>query len=115
MPQQELFFERKIGERLIEVNKTYDRNFAREAFEKMGEQAQSRLWQSLGIEGSYAPEDIPDASDPNRTDFLWEELLDAAREDGSVLSFFVVTEGNGNGSESLYVRSEERRVGKSVD
>jgi hypothetical protein len=34
---------------------------------------------------------------------LWEELLEAAREDGSLLSFFVVNEATGSRSESLYV------------
>jgi hypothetical protein len=38
-----------------------------------------------------------------RADFLWEELLEAAREDGNLLSFFVVNEAKGNVSESIYV------------
>ena len=35
MPQQEVFFAQKIGERSIEVVKTYDEAFAREAFGNM--------------------------------------------------------------------------------
>jgi len=102
MPQQELFFERRVGERTIEVIKTYDRTFAREAFDMMEEAAQTQLWQSLDIEQTYDVTDIPTLSSPDRADFLWEELLDAAREDGSLLSFFVVAEV-GRTSKSLYV------------
>jgi hypothetical protein len=35
VPQQEVFFAQKIGERSIEVLKTYDATFAREAFGNM--------------------------------------------------------------------------------
>jgi hypothetical protein len=35
MPQQEVFFEQSVGERRIEVLKTYDPSFAREAFDCM--------------------------------------------------------------------------------
>jgi hypothetical protein len=101
MPQQEVFFGQKAGDQRVEVLKTYDRNFAREAFGNMNEEAQSHLWNSLGIDESYESADIPERSDS--PDFLWEELLEAAREDGNQLSFFVVIESNGKSSESLYV------------
>jgi len=101
MPQQETFFENEIDGRRIAVIKTYDQKLAREAFDAMDVSAHTRLWQSLDVDASHDPEDIP--SSPDREDFLWEELSDAAREDGSVLSFFVVTEAHGARSESLYV------------
>jgi hypothetical protein len=40
MPQQEVYFEQKAGERLVEVLKVYDRNYARDAFANMAEGAQ---------------------------------------------------------------------------
>jgi hypothetical protein len=103
MPQQEIFFEQNTGNRRIEVLKTYDRSYAREAFGNMNEAAQNHLWNSLGIDDTYDPADVPPVHDPNGEDFLWEELLEAAREDGSQLSFFVVNEAIGGSSESLYV------------
>ena len=104
MPKQEVFFEQKSGDRRVEVLKTYDRIYAREAFGNMDEAAQIHLWNSLGIDEAYDPADLPPAHDPDSEDFLWEELLEAASEDGSLLSFFVVNEAPADGpSESLYV------------
>ena len=103
MPQQETFFEQTKGDRRVEVLKTYDRSYARDAFGKMDEGAQTYLWSSLGIDEAYDPTDIPPRHDPDSEDFLWEELLEAAREEGNVLSFFVVNEAKGGSLTSLYV------------
>lgn len=103
MPQQETFFEQKTGDRRIEVLKTYDRSYAREAFGNMDQAAQTYLWTSLGIDDAYDSADIPPRHEPDGEDFLWEELLEAAREDGNLLSFFVVNEAKGARTESLYV------------
>lgn len=78
-------------------------SYAREAFGSMDEAAQVYLWNSLGIDNDYDPSEIPARYEPDGEDFLWEELLDAAREDGSLLSFFVVKEATGSMSKSLYV------------
>jgi hypothetical protein len=103
MPQQEVFFEQKAGDRRIEVLKVYDRSYAREVFANMDEAAQMFLWNSLGIKEAYDAADVPRIDDPAGDDFLWEELVDAAREDGNLFSFFVVNEAKGSISESLYV------------
>jgi hypothetical protein len=103
MPQQEMFFEQVAGDRRVEVLKTYDRGYAREAFGEMDEAAQAFLWNSLGINEAYDAADVPSRQDAASEDFLWEELLEAAHEDGNVLSFFVVSEANGPRSRSLYV------------
>jgi len=103
MPKQQIFVEQITGERRVEVLKTYDRSYAREAFGKMDEAAQMYLWSTLGIDEAYDPTDVPPRHDPDSEDFLWEELLEAAREDGNLLSFFVVNEAKGSLSESLYV------------
>ena len=95
MPQQEVFFEQGIEDLRVKVLKTYDQNFAREAFDCMDEAAQTYLWNSLGIDETYSP--------AGGEDLLWDELLDAAREDGNQLSFFVVNEAKGGGPKSLYV------------
>ena len=103
MPQQEMFFEQVAGDRRVEVLKTYDRSLAREAFGDMDEAAQAFLWSSLGINEAYDATDVPSRDDAGGEDFLWEELLDASREDGNLLSFFVVSESIGPKSRSLYV------------
>ena len=103
MPQQEMFFEQVAGDRRVEVLKTYDRSYAREAFGDMDEAAQAFLWNSLGISEAYDAADVPSRQDTASGDFLWEELLEAAREDGNLLSFFVVSEANGPRLRSLYV------------
>ena len=95
MHQQEIFFEQTTGDRRVEILKTYDQKYAREAFGSMDEAAQTYLWNSLGIDESYSP--------AGSEDVLWDELLDAAREDGNLLSFFVVNEAEGGSPKSLYV------------
>jgi hypothetical protein len=105
MPQQEVFFQQQVGERRIEVLKSYDQTYAREAFQNMNEQALQQLWTALKPEEIYEPAGLPTLSDPagEGEAFLWDELLEQAREDGSLLSFFIVNETNGKRSESLFV------------
>jgi len=103
MPKQETYFEHVTGDRRIEVVKTYDQMYAREAFDSMDESAQGQLWKSLSIEENFSPSDIPSIQSPESGEFLWEELLDAAREDGNIISFFVVNETSRAASKSLYV------------
>lgn len=69
----------------------------------MNQDAQARLWTSLRITDNFEPVDIPQQDDPNREDFLWEALLDDAREDGNLLSFFVVMSSVGGASTGIYV------------
>jgi hypothetical protein len=47
MPSQEVFFSQEFEGKKIEVVKTYDSHFAREAFENMDEHAQTLLWLTL--------------------------------------------------------------------
>jgi hypothetical protein len=103
MPQQEVFFEQSTGEWLVKVLKTYDQNYAREAFDNMDEAAQMHLWNSLELDTAYDPAETPAIPEPESEDFLWDELLEAAREDGNLLSFFVVNEAKSGHSENLYV------------
>jgi hypothetical protein len=107
MPQQEVFFEQVTSDRRIQVLKTYDPAYTREVFEEMDDDAQALLWSSLDIEQTYDPADLPSPDDPDRADFLWDELLDAAREDvrlnPNLRSFLVVTEMRNAALQSLYV------------
>lgn len=53
MLQQELFFQSGAAGRRVEVLKTYDQQFAREAFDSMDEVAEAFLWNSLKPEKIY--------------------------------------------------------------
>jgi hypothetical protein len=103
MPQQEVYFEQKTDKGAVEVLKTYDRQYAREAFANMDESAQRYLWSSLGIDENYDADDLPSTGEHGREDFLWEEILEAAREDSQMFSFFVVTQTQNGRSEDLYI------------
>jgi hypothetical protein len=72
----------------------------------MGSDAQTQLQTSLRIEENYNADEAPQPNDPDISDLLWDELLDAAREDGNLLSFFIVSEASGNASELLYVSAD---------
>jgi hypothetical protein len=103
MPTQETFLDRKTGDKRIQVIKTYDQRRARVAFEEMNEAAQAFLWQSLKVEQSYEASDLPPLHSAEWEEFLWEELLEESREDGNVLSFFIVTASIGATTTALYV------------
>jgi len=81
-----------------------DQQFAREAFDNMDEEAQTHLWNSLKPEDIYDPEGLPTVAEPeDRSAFLWDELVDQAREDWRTFSYFVVNEAKDGRTESLYV------------
>jgi hypothetical protein len=105
MPVQETFLTQRAGNRKVEVIKTYDQSFAREAFGDMGDEALKHLWDSLKPEDIYAQDGLPRLDDPggDAEAFLWDELCEQAREHGPLLSFFVVTESDGNFVKNLYV------------
>jgi hypothetical protein len=105
MPKQEVFFEQQVGERRVEVLKSYDQAYAREAFHNMDDEALQDLWSALKPEEIYDPAGLPTLSDPNGEGeaFLWDELLEQAREDGPLLSFFIVNETKDRRSENLFV------------
>lgn len=107
MPKQELFFEQQTGDRRIEVLKTYDRSYAREVFKSIDTDAMEALAAALELEKNYEPADIPAPNDLEYEDFLWEELLEAAREDvrsdPNLYSFFVVSEAMSARPHDVYV------------
>jgi hypothetical protein len=107
MPKQEIFFEEKIGDRRVEVLKTYDRAYAREVFDGIDSEARGALASALELEKKYEPTDIPNLDANDYDDFLWDELCDAAREDvrndPNLYSFFVVAEASAANAEDLYI------------
>lgn len=105
MPTQEVFFEQSTASRRVVVVKSYDQAYAQEAFDSMSENAQRFLWASLALESIYESSDLPvfGAPDGEREAFMWDELLDQAREDGNLRSFFIVSESVNNKIENVYV------------
>lgn len=108
MPKQESFFVESKGGITIEVIKSYDSSYAREAFQSMDQKALRHLWDALQPERIYDTAGLPSLGDPNDVKgdaeaFLWDELQEQAREDGQMLSFFIVNRINAGRSESLYV------------
>jgi hypothetical protein len=105
MPKQEVFFEQNVSGARVEVIKSYDQAYAREAFREMDGAALKMLWTSLSLENSYERADLPSLGNPegDGEDFLWEELLDSAREVGNKRSFFIVNEKIAGHESSLYV------------
>ena len=94
MPQQETFLDQPTPLGRVEVLKTYDRSYAREAFAAMDDTAMHFLWKNLEIEEDFSVE---------ADDLLWEELVEQSREDQSSFSFFVVNEVSEGVARSLYV------------
>jgi hypothetical protein len=107
MPRQETFLHESADGVTVDVLKIYDRQYAREVFEKLSDEAMDTLAAALEIKETYDPEDIPSAGSAEYEDFLWEELCESAREDvrqSPILdSFFVVSETKDGKGEDLYV------------
>jgi hypothetical protein len=107
MPRQEVFFEQRSGDRRVEVLKTSDRSYAREVFSGIDTVAREALAAALELEKNYESADIPDPGGSDYDDFLWDELLEAAREDvrndPNLYSFFVVSEAKSAQSQDLYI------------
>jgi hypothetical protein len=103
MPRQETFMTVKNGDESVEVLKTYDQAFAREAFRNMDDNALAHLAASLNLESLFEPVDIPKPSDESYEDFIWDVMVDDAREDWKSFSYFVVTKSNGRKAEELFV------------
>lgn len=96
MPKQQKLLQFRSGGAKVSVLKSYDRQFAREAFNQMDEAAQLRLANCLDIEGLD-----PDAA--SSEDALWDELVQQSREDWNLFSFFIVRTREANRSRELYV------------
>jgi hypothetical protein len=107
MPRQEVFLEQQTGNRQVAVLKIYDRSYAREVFNGIDTEARTALAVALELEKNYEPAEIPAPDGIDYDDFLWDELLEAAREDvrndPNLYSFFVVSEAKLAQSRDLYI------------
>jgi hypothetical protein len=103
MPRQETFLSLQNGDELLEVLKTYDETFAKEAFRNMDDDALAQLAASLKFETLYEPDNIPKPQDEGYEEFVWDVMLDEAREEYNTFSYFVVTKTIGGKSENLFV------------
>jgi hypothetical protein len=92
MPRQEIFLRSIAAGRTVEVTKTYDGKYAHEAFSRMGNVALDYLAASMELTSNFEKSDIPEQTDNDYAEFLWEAMEEAAREDGNLFSYFVVTE-----------------------
>jgi hypothetical protein len=106
MPRQETFLTVKNGDETVEVLKTYDEAFAREAFRNMDDEALAHLAASLKPESIYEVKDIPSPEDDSYEDFIWDVMADDAREDWKAFSYFVVIKSNGRKTEYLFVAGD---------
>jgi hypothetical protein len=107
MPREEVFFEERTGNRRVEVLKTYDRSYAREVFDQIDTEARKALAAALELGANYEPSDIPAPDGSDYDDFLWDELLEAAREDvrndPNLYSFFVVSKATSAQPQDVYI------------
>lgn len=69
----------------------------------MDEASHAFLWNALNIAASYEQSELPEMNIAEGADFLWEELLQESREDGNVLSFFVIFETTADGRKPRFV------------
>jgi hypothetical protein len=107
MPRQEVFFEQQTGSRRVEVLKTYDPTYAHEVFNGIDTEARKALATALELEKNYEPADIPAPDGSDYDNFLWDELLEAAREDvrndPNLYSFFVVSEAKSARPQDVFI------------
>lgn len=103
MPRQETFLSTTVAGRTIEVIKTYDGKYAREAFSRMDNVALDYLAASMDLTSNFEKSDIPERTDDDYAEFLWEAMVEAAREDGNLFSYFVVTESKPVVEKDLFV------------
>lgn len=106
MPRQEKLLTVKNGDETVEVLKTYDETFAREAFRNMDDKALFHLAASLKPESIYEESGIPKSGDEDYEDFIWDVMVDDAREDWKTFSYFVVTRSKGRTTEAVFVSGD---------
>lgn len=105
MPRETSFLEQTVGNTRIEVLKSYDKAFAREAFDQMDEDALEFLAQSLHLDSLETDSGLS-PEDPDYADSIWEELADGAREDWNSFSYFIVAEKSGDKTSQLFVSAD---------
>jgi hypothetical protein len=105
MPRETSFLEQTIGNTKIEVLKSYDKAFAREAFDQMDEDALEFLAKSLHLDSVETASDLS-PKDPDYADSIWEEMADGAREDWDSFSYFIVAQDLAGETSQLFVSAD---------
>ncbi len=95
MPQQSIFLDKRTESKRVQVLKVYDAAYAHSCFDEMDADALAFLSKSLDLESKY------ELTEPY--DLTWEEVEDEAREDGNVVSFFIVLDETQGHAKPLYV------------
>jgi hypothetical protein len=103
VPAQEKIYDRQTGDGRICIVKTYDSGFAKEVFDEMDPGVLAMLVDSLHLDQTYDASDLPSPDDSEYPEFVWESLMEDAREDGAERSFFVVYRNDHNGQANLLV------------
>ncbi len=103
MPRQETFLEREVNGCQLQVVKSYDSVFARDAFDQMEPTALDFLKHRLNLETKYDTAELPSSNDPDYADALWEEIEEGAREDWNTFSYFVALSASKETSHPLFV------------
>jgi hypothetical protein len=83
MQTQSVYFDERTETKHVQVLKVYDNHFARTCFEQMTSEAITFLANALDLPAEY---DLPIDS----ASVSWTDVETEAREDGNLLSFFVV-------------------------
>jgi hypothetical protein len=96
MPEQSIYFDERTESKRVQVLKVYDAAYSRLCFDEMGEVALAWLSKSLDLKSNY------ELIEPE-SNLTWEDIEEEAREDGNVLSFFVVLEESDGPFRPLYV------------
>lgn len=96
MPQQSVFFDERTDAKRVQVLKVYDEAYARSCFDEMNEDALLFLRKSLDLENKYDLPELP-------VTVQWEDVEVEAREDGNLMSFFVVIAESEGQSIAVYV------------
>jgi hypothetical protein len=99
-----MFFEQQVGDKRIVVLKSYDRAFAREAFDQMQPEALRFLGRFLEVDGDESVDGT--SSDDDHTEALWQEVQDGAREEWNTFSYFIVSEEAAGRSQPLFVSAD---------
>jgi hypothetical protein len=92
------------SEPVCDVIRTRDHLLVYGTFTWMNREARAFLWNWLDFRNQYDPSEIPDRTTSTGVDFLWHELLRAARiADGS---FFVVNEQQRGEVDQVFVSAD---------
>ena len=72
----------------------------------MDDSALAHLASSVTLESLYEPSEIQKSTDEGYDDFIWDVMVDEAREGWKTFSYFIVTKSRGRRTEELFVSGD---------